>query len=196
MKYIGILTISIKVINLDQFSKSYSYKLQRNSNGLCMDCGKTPPLIGRTLCSICRDAHKICSKKLRESRKAAGLCPLDGRPTDKGNVLCNDCRERLCKNNVLRKKENVAKNICSICGKNKLISGRLKCDVCYLKDAAKKYLGKRSSWKELLNLFERQKGICHYTGKKLILGFDTSIDHIVPKSKGGTNDINNLQWVY
>jgi 5-methylcytosine-specific restriction endonuclease McrA len=44
--------------------------------------------------------------------------------------------------------------------------------------------------------FDKQTGICPYTGRHLILGKDASLDHIVPSSKGGTNDLENLQWVF
>jgi len=49
--------------------------------------------------------------------------------------------------------------------------------------------------KKLLDLLEDQKYRCKISGELLIPGKNASIDHIVPKSKNGLNDINNLQWV-
>ena len=66
----------------------------------------------------------------------------------------------------------------------------------YLQFTAKTHLGSFKKYKELEILFQKQNGICPYTGKKLQLGIDTSIDHIIPKSRGGSKDISNLQWVY
>ena len=37
--------------------------------------------------------------------------------------------------------------------------------------------------------------MCPYTNKKLTLGDGTSIDHKVPKSRGGSLEISNLHWV-
>jgi hypothetical protein len=34
-----------------------------------------------------------------------------------------------------------------------------------------------------------------YNNKIIILGINASLDHIIPKNLGGTNDITNLQWV-
>ena len=41
------------------------------------------------------------------------------------------------------------------------------------------------------NLFVRDKGHCQYCGKKLNRGRFT-LDHVIPKSKGGSTDWNNL----
>jgi 5-methylcytosine-specific restriction endonuclease McrA len=65
--------------------------------------------------------------------------------------------------------------------------------VCYLKDTAGRHLGSRRRWKELQELFERQGRRCALSGVPLTLGCDTEVDHIVPRSRGGANDITNLQ---
>lgn len=47
----------------------------------------------------------------------------------------------------------------------------------------------------ILELLEEQHCKCALTGKVLVPGSNTSLDHIVPKAKGGGNDSENLQWV-
>jgi len=42
---------------------------------------------------------------------------------------------------------------------------------------------------------EEQEYKCVYTGIVLIPGRNASLDHILPISRGGTHEIENLQWV-
>jgi 5-methylcytosine-specific restriction endonuclease McrA len=51
-------------------------------------------------------------------------------------------------------------------------------------------------WPLLLDLLERQNRRCTYSGIPIELGKTASLDHIVAKSKGGKNTIENLQWVH
>lgn len=69
------------------------------------------------------------------------------------------------------------------------------CLTCWLKKRAQAVLGDREGWRALLDLWERQGGRCAYTGRVLTPGQDASLDHIVPRSKGGSNHPHNLQWV-
>ena len=55
------------------------------------------------------------------------------------------------------------------------------------------WLGAR--WKELRELLEKQDFICPLTGRELVPGENASLDHIIPKSRGGPNKIGNLQWL-
>ena len=47
----------------------------------------------------------------------------------------------------------------------------------------------------LIDKLYSQKFECHYTGKLLIPGVNTSLDHKIPKAKGGLNTLDNLIWV-
>jgi len=49
-------------------------------------------------------------------------------------------------------------------------------------------------WVELRDLWVKQEGKCAYTKLPLMLGVNTAVDHIRPRSKGGVDDILNLCW--
>lgn len=51
----------------------------------------------------------------------------------------------------------------------------------------------RASYKELAQLWKAQRGICALTGRRL--DRFAEVDHIIPKSRGGTDHISNLRWV-
>jgi 5-methylcytosine-specific restriction endonuclease McrA len=52
-----------------------------------------------------------------------------------------------------------------------------------------------SSTLMLKSLWETQGGTCALTGMPLAIGDNASIDHILPTSRGGTNDLDNLRFV-
>lgn len=43
------------------------------------------------------------------------------------------------------------------------------------------------------NIFERDGGVCQYTGRK-IKKSEGNLDHVIPRSKGGTSTWENLVW--
>ena len=47
----------------------------------------------------------------------------------------------------------------------------------------------------MLQKLEQQGYRCAITGEVLVPAVNASLDHIVPQSKGGSHDIDNLQWV-
>jgi len=102
---------------------------------------------------------------------------------------------------LLKKKSNTCVRCSSvdICNKKSILSGKktkeLLCVVCYLKRFSKKYLGRSTRWEEIEKMFNSQNGKCYYSGITLVIGDNASIDHRVPRSKDGKNEISNLNFV-
>lgn len=138
-------------------------------------------------------------RKLRVSRKSKGICLFCKRPAVEGMSLCEEHR----KTNMLRARQRRevrrAAGLCERCTK-KAVPGpdRLKtslCLDCYLKVLARQQFGSAKRWQELKTIFGRQP-ICPYTGILMELGATASLDHKVPKARGGTHESANLQFVY
>lgn len=56
-------------------------------------------------------------------------------------------------------------------------------------------IGNKKGIELLRSLWLEQGGLCAVTGERLVPGSTASIDHIIPKSKGGTSERGNLRWV-
>jgi hypothetical protein len=66
-----------------------------------------------------------------------------------------------------------------------------------MKLAAAKHLGSQARWLELQKILNSQGGRCAYSGRRLELGENASIEHVEPKSKNAARrrDITNLKFV-
>lgn len=170
----------------------YTERVARGECGLCgRPCGEGP------VCSECRR-----KKRERLSRRTSdGLCRDCGNSVSKGHARCSSC---LKKRKELDK-ARVAAGRCCKCEAS-VVPGKTYCLSCLekkketrrrkLKSAyATKYLGDPSRWHELESIWDAQQGLCKYTKLPMVLGKDCQLDHIIPRSKGGKNEISNYQWV-
>jgi 5-methylcytosine-specific restriction endonuclease McrA len=51
----------------------------------------------------------------------------------------------------------------------------------------------KATTKQIASLWKKQKGLCALTGVKL--NKTSQLDHILPKARGGSDCIENLQWL-
>lgn len=86
---------------------------------------------------------------------------------------------------------------CVRCGLHQPLEHQEVCRLCYLKRVALQHLGSRKRWKELIQLWREQQGRCYYTDRPLRLGYNASIDHLIPRSTSPQTefDIKNIKWV-
>ena len=167
-----------------------SYNKDRRKNG-CDKCGR--PKEKGCLCLSCWEKRTAYLKQRNDKVVVQKLCRVCSAPALEGVRLCETCRSNLNQLRADRKLLRQQLGLCITCGKE---SSGNKCVNCYLKETAHFHLKQRKLYPKLIEILNGQNGVCPYTGEKLILGQNTTLDHKIPKSRGGTSDISNLQWVY
>jgi hypothetical protein len=157
----------------------------RINQGLCGQCGKKNDS-NLVTCSNCRTNKNSARKKIRKP----GICHDCTRKVEYGSH-CQQCRIRL---KQIREKK-IKEGICPRCDKPVMLHHK-SCIDCLWRYRARNYLGSSTRWKELKAHFDKQGGKCVYSGLPIEFGKNAHLDHIVPKSKGGKNELNNYQWLH
>lgn len=136
----------------------------------------------------------MVNKSLYHKRKKMGLCVRCSSTNIDTSTLCEKCK--LSKNKECRNRYNkrIEQNRCKYCGRaNKTKS--FQCEMCFYKKVSTRYFGSPDMWKDLKKKMESQNYTCAITGDKLFIGEYASVDHIIPKSRGGKDVMENIQWV-
>lgn len=171
--------------------KRRAYDKDRRSVG-CDKCGK--PREKGCLCYGCWEKRMVYLKQRRDGRVAAKLCQFCSKPVLVGR-LCDECRINKRQARADLKLIRQQLGLCLKCGKEKF-DGATRCVTCFLKDIAHCHFGQRKLYVKLFEILDRQNGFCPYTGEKLVLGQNATLDHKVSRARGGSSDLFNLQWVY
>lgn len=116
------------------------------------------------------------------------------RPPREGRKLCEYCTTNYVAKGNQKQSERIKNGLCFRCGKQPENPSRA-CRACALKVIASDNLKDIKRASEIGELLDKQQSRCVYTGLSLILGRNASLDHIVPRCKGGTDDLSNLQWI-
>jgi hypothetical protein len=107
-----------------------------------------------------------------------------------GKSRCVECREKI----LLSYKSRVENGQCVRC-KKKAEVGAFCLNHWFRNIGSAHGLGSKEGVALLKQVWTAQDGKCAVTKQLLIPGHNASLDHIVPTSKGGTNDRSNLRWV-
>ncbi len=186
-----------------------NHRLKRKEQGLCDMC-ELSVVPGRTRCdkhlAYFRDRRKvhprpdkekIATQKKRDELTAKSLCIWCRQSfSDAKGKVCKSCREKEQLATKGKWRIRLEQGLCKWCGRN-FVSDieSTTCGDCHCKIVARSNLKDVERWRDLKCLFDGQN-ICPYTGRVLVLGVNATLDHVVPRSAGGSNDVNNLQWVY
>ena len=71
--------------------KSKRRQKARREAGLCIRCGKRPPVEGGTTCGPCREKRQAAERRQYHERRAEGLCARCGGPVLDGLSRCAPC---------------------------------------------------------------------------------------------------------
>lgn len=183
-------------------------------NRPCVICGKLfPPKRpwGKFCSSHCREKKGSAEKrrKLPPPRRPIGH---DGAPF--GEKDCPTCGVRFtstrstkkyCSHTCFRKRmsrnwmnENRANGFCYACKSKPIRGGSSWCEKHWLTQVAwRAGLRGLGNWKRVKDLLVRQNYVCPYTGKRLVIGRNASLDHIKPRALFPhlVADIRNMEWV-
>lgn len=164
-------------------------------NRLCINCGLAIEAGNNTRhCDKCRKVHNERSTiKTTERRKDKSLCVHCGKPSDKNS--CDPCSIKVKTAKKKRYHKNKSMGLCPECG-SQPIGNISVCEKHYLSNASKAALKTTKYAKDLKDLFLKQDGKCYYTGFKIEMGVNASLDHRIPVSSGHEDvfKLSNLVW--
>jgi HNH endonuclease len=147
----------------------------------------------RTNCTACdRERCRLRVKSL----DARGMCVTCGRDRQReGRRYCERCSEQKSVYAANRKRKLKSGSICYKCAKAQAVIKDGRCQRCMLRLRANALWKNYDRGQDLQDLWDAQRGICPYTGIAMASTLEAEIDHAIPKSSGGSNDIGNLQFV-
>lgn len=164
-------------------------------NNLCTRCLNIKEDISSACCNKCKIKYRDRQFFTRRRSLLNNICVYCHKNSIIPNVTyCIECANKTSDKMHERYLSNKVLNNCTACGKNIVLEFVNKCGNCWFKSIANRY-HINTIWQELKNKLIEQNYKCFYTNKILIPGINASLDHIIPRSRGGNNDINNLRWV-
>lgn len=189
----------------DQCTDCLNKKTKRRNilveNKLCQEC--MAPLNNDThiRCNVCLLVDNERTAKRRKFNIENTLCIICSLPTNNnGKQLCDGCSSYRNHDSIeqsrQRREERMHAGFCAWCANSTApIPGELYCVDCFFKRTALFAMKSNKQWQKVREMFTAQNGLCIYTGIQLVPGTNTALDHIMPKSRGGTNELSNLQWI-
>ena len=145
-----------------------------------------------------KEQHKSWYEKRKLRAFEEGFCFRCGKkkePDRLDNWWCASCTEKGKVRVRNKRKSRIAEGLCIYCPipARPVVAGQYCKEHWFTVFAADRF-GDSSLGKEIKSIYEKQNGLCIYSGEPLVLGKNASLDHKIPRCRGGTDDIDNLQW--
>lgn len=143
------------------------------------------------ICNMKNNKNIERVRKWQKEQKSNGLCIECSNPAT--GLRCDACNKRRAENRKQKYNEWKEKGLCCQCGKETL-NNKNYCEKHYLMQISLKRLGTQSYWKELKLLLEEQNFKCALTGDCISFNDNIELDHILPTTRGGKNNLSNVRW--
>lgn len=170
---------------------SRRYSNRKKAKGICVYCA-APAQEGHICCPKHVGSQQIANQKYQQ--KFAGLCRYcRTSPPESGKGGCRPCLDEVARKTREKKAERKSKGLCAYCG-DPAVAGATNCEKCYYKNVANSLGITTDGWELLADIMKRQGYRCIYTNEVLTPGINSSIDHKIAVSAGGTSAADNLQW--
>lgn len=127
----------------------------------------------------------------KDCPKCKNNLPLDAFYKKKNGFYTSWCSKCTIDNQLNKRKAYKEQGLCRCCG-NKRLKGSTVCFYHFVYLLSNKY---QANAEKLIDKLKEQNFKCFYTNTLLLPSVNASLDHIVPRSKGGTDEIDNLVWV-
>ena len=194
---------------------SRHFKIRKNQDPEVCPCGEVRVCPGSPCVACSKRTHeqylhnkvvhrannKAAMRRNKDRRRASGLClnpSTADHPNDGLGAYCSSCSKKGTEKEARKRARRRAEGTCPQCPeatKAPLEAHITACPTCTCKGSARRFLGASGRWDELCGLLQGQDGHCPLCSVVLTLGFNAELDHVVPKSAGGAEDLSNLQWL-
>lgn len=174
---------TIKLALLRKIMSKSTYQ-NRKEKGLCVQCGKKPPIEGKVMCAECAEQKKVYQRETREWRRNLGFCSRCGKNRIFGDEKeCPECTAMMYEiNQRNRERRNITamdyyrkdikrlkeQGLCRGCRTRKVAEGHTYCPTCLAKKREKSKERRRKQDKIGLERSERPNyGFCYTCGNPL-----------------------------
>lgn len=169
-----------------------SYRMALKEAGLCGRCGKAPRQDGASMCAECakisrlkdsqpdqKASRQVRLKKLRDERRAAGLCTTCGEEAVQGKTLCEKHLAYYRDRQADAMKKRRSSGLCSACTRQ-AVPGKSMCKEHLATHRAKAEAGRPAAAEKMrvLRLQRKQAGLCDRCGLPVVPGRSKCVEHL------------------
>lgn len=174
-------------------ARSKAARKERMEAGLCTHCARAPEP-GKKLCA----AHAAYFRDMAKKRKEDGKCARCKGPRGNGSIcqLCVEKKKQKILDRVASGKCGATEGCEGVPLQRPLFQGKETLPVCehhWFHSLARTMRKSGLEASDMRAIWERQGPTCGLTGDPISVGH-ASLDHIIPESKGGKDEAQNLRY--